>query len=51
MQSDATLTDEAIFSDVSDTIRRALEAIRHTNPDGKNLSSRGLDIALRKLLG
>ncbi|MEM1323298.1 MAG: Glu/Leu/Phe/Val dehydrogenase dimerization domain-containing protein [Bacteroidota bacterium] len=50
MQSDAKVTDVAIFSDVSQTIRQALEAIYAQNPDEKNISTTALKMALEKLM-
>ena len=49
MQPDAPMTDEAIFKDVSSTIRRALEDVRKINPSPNNISSNALYLALRKL--
>lgn len=39
METDAVITDEAIFADVSATIQRALKDICAATPDGKNLTS------------
>jgi glutamate dehydrogenase/leucine dehydrogenase len=50
MQTDAVLTDEAIFNDVSTVIRSAIDEIYQQNPDTKLLSTRALKIALNKLL-
>nr|MCU0346454.1 amino acid dehydrogenase [Saprospiraceae bacterium] len=50
MQPDAPVTDEAIFDDVSDTIRRALERVRSFNPMPTNVSTAALEIALNKLM-
>lgn len=50
MQPDAPVTDEAIFNDVSDTIRRALEQVRSFNPKPTNISTAALEIALNKLM-
>ncbi|MBK8561798.1 MAG: Glu/Leu/Phe/Val dehydrogenase [Saprospiraceae bacterium] len=50
MQPDAPVTDEAIFSDVSDTIRRALEKVRNFNPMPTNIAASALEIALNKLM-
>ncbi|MCS6930174.1 MAG: amino acid dehydrogenase [Saprospiraceae bacterium] len=49
MHPDANLTDEAIFEDTSQTIRRALEEIikKHSNPN--NISSNALYLALKRL--
>jgi glutamate dehydrogenase/leucine dehydrogenase len=50
MQPDAAVTDEAIFSDVSDTIRRALEKVHNFNPMPTNIAASALEIALNKLM-
>ena len=47
---DVDLSDQAIFGDTSETIRRAIQLIYDMNPDPKNLSARGLEIALKKLI-
>ncbi len=44
------LSDQAIFGDTSETIRRAIHQIHDMNPDPKNISARGLEIALKKLI-
>jgi len=44
------LSDQAIFGDTSETIRRAIHQIHEMNPDRKNISARGLEIALKKLI-
>ncbi len=49
MQPDAPLTDQAIFSDVSATIRQALEDVRKINLAPNKISSNALYLALRKL--
>lgn len=49
MQPDATMTDKAIFSDTSNTIRRGLEEVRKINPAPNNISSNALYLALKKL--
>ncbi len=49
MQPDTVMTDEAIFSDASVTIRRALEEVRKINLAPNNISSNALYLALRKL--
>jgi glutamate dehydrogenase/leucine dehydrogenase len=49
MQPDATMTDRAIFSDTSNTIRRGLEEVRKINPAPNNISSNALYLALKKL--
>lgn len=50
MQPDASVTDAAIFNDVSNTIRRALEEVRGFNPLPTKLSTAALEIALNKLM-
>lgn len=50
MQPEVELTDEAIFQDVSDTIRRALEEVFTRDASGRRIASRALDIALAKLM-
>lgn len=47
---DVDLSDQAIFGDTSETIRRALQQVYDMNPDKKNISARGLEIALKKLI-
>jgi glutamate dehydrogenase/leucine dehydrogenase len=49
MQPDAIMTDKAIFSDTSNTIRRGLEEVRKINPAPNNISSNALYLALKKL--
>lgn len=49
MQPEATLTDDAIFSDTSATIRQALEEVRKINPTPNKISFNALYLALRKL--
>ncbi len=49
MQPDAVMTDRAIFTDTSATIRRALEEVIKINPVPKGISSNALYLALRKL--
>ena len=49
MQPEAVMTDHAIFSDTSATIRRALEDIVKINPIPNKISSNALSLALRKL--
>ena len=50
MQEDAVLTDEAIFNDVSFTIKKALEKTRAQNPGKTNIAKTGFAIALKQLL-
>lgn len=51
MQSDAKMTDEAIFDDVSDTIRKALLEVKQFNATNTNISSAALELSLNKLMG
>ena len=50
MEPDVEMTDEAIFNDVSTTIRKAIEEVYagHTAP--RNFASAALEIALQKLM-
>lgn len=50
MQPNVLLTDRAIFSDVSQVIRKGLEAVKAVNPETTGLSSSALTIALEKLI-
>ncbi len=50
MQEDAVLTDEAIFNDVSLTIKKALEKTYALNPEKKNIAKAAFSIALKQLL-
>ncbi len=49
MQPEATLTDQAIFSDTSATIRHGLEEVRKISPTPNKISFNALYLALRKL--
>ncbi|MDX1912394.1 MAG: Glu/Leu/Phe/Val dehydrogenase dimerization domain-containing protein [Saprospiraceae bacterium] len=49
MQPDATMTDRAIFTDTSSTIRRALEEVRKNNNSPRKISTTALFLALKKL--
>lgn len=50
MEKDAELTDEAIFADTSNTIKRALEEIFKRNNTNVNLAETGFEIALEQLI-
>ncbi len=50
MRSGAEMTDEAIFNDVSHTIRQALEEVHQAHSKGTQISGEALKIALRKLM-
>lgn len=49
MQPEAVMTDRAIFSDTSVTIRRALEEVRKNNDSSRKISATALFLALKKL--
>lgn len=49
MQPDVVVTDRAIFTDTSDTIRRALEDVRKNNDSPMKISTTALFLALKKL--
>jgi glutamate dehydrogenase/leucine dehydrogenase len=51
MKPDAQMTDEAIFEDVSQTIRRALLEVHRFNPKLTHISTSALEIAMKKLMG
>lgn len=51
MQADAEMTDQAIFEDVSRTVRLALEQVKASNPALTNISASALQLALDKLMG
>ncbi|MEL6534117.1 MAG: Glu/Leu/Phe/Val dehydrogenase dimerization domain-containing protein [Bacteroidota bacterium] len=44
------VTDEAIFNDVSETIRKALAHVHATNPDHTGVSKTALELALKQLV-
>ncbi len=50
MQPDVEMTDQAIFNDVSEIIRNALEQIQKTEGSGKRISETGLTRSLQKLM-
>ena len=51
MQPNIEISDDSLFQDVSDIIRKALEQIHSYNPETKiNISSRAYELALRQLL-
>ncbi|MEK6479561.1 Glu/Leu/Phe/Val dehydrogenase dimerization domain-containing protein [Catalinimonas sp. 4WD22] len=50
MESEIEITDEAIFHDVSQTIRKALERIHRQNPQSVNIAKTAFEIALKELL-
>jgi hypothetical protein len=51
MQADAEMTDQAIFQDVSRTIRQALVQVQARNPSLTNISASALQLALDRLMG
>lgn len=51
MKPDAKMTDEAIFGDVSETIREALQKVYDYNPNLTNISTAALELSLNKLMG
>lgn len=51
MQPNALLTDESIFTDVSQTIREALKRVRAINDNPTEISTTALTAALEKLMG
>lgn len=50
MDGSTEVTDEAIFGDVSSTIRRALEACRARTPEPTGIASTAFEIALQQLV-
>jgi glutamate dehydrogenase/leucine dehydrogenase len=50
MGTDVELTDEAIFMDISRTIRNALAVTHQKNNDTKNISATALELSLEQLL-
>ena len=50
MQDNIELTDEAIFSDTSETIRQALERIHEVNHARTGISSKALELAIGQLV-
>lgn len=51
MQPEVELTDEAIFQDVSNTIRAALMEVHTDEPSGRHIAGKALELALGKLMG
>lgn len=49
-KSEVEITDESIFEDVSNTIGKGLQEVYAASADTKNLTSRALEIALKKLV-
>ena len=50
MERKVQMTDEAIFNDTSQTIRRALEATHQSNPNKTRISETAFEIALKQLI-
>ena len=50
MESEVSMEDEAIFSDISKTIRKALEKANNINPGKTGLAQASFEIALRGLV-
>lgn len=50
MQTSVEISDEALFSDVSNVILKALKAIRGLSADRTHISSKAYEIALRQLI-
>jgi glutamate dehydrogenase/leucine dehydrogenase len=50
MQPDVSMTDKAIFGDVSNTIKNAILDVYKENPSPYGISIKALEIALEKLL-
>ena len=50
MEKKVAMTDEAIFSDTSDIIKKAIEKTHALSSDKKNISARAFEIALKQLV-
>ncbi len=50
MEKRVAMTDDAIFEDVSNTIKTALENVYTQNPDPRNISATAFEIALKQLI-
>lgn len=50
MQPGVQMTDEAIFQDVSQTMRRALEAVKAVDSGKTGIATRALEISLNKIM-
>ncbi|TXB61514.1 Glu/Leu/Phe/Val dehydrogenase dimerization domain-containing protein [Phaeodactylibacter luteus] len=51
MQAEAEMTDEAVFNDVSETIRGALQQVRAFSPGPNRIATAALNSALERLMG
>jgi len=50
MEKKVQMTDEAIFYDISETIKKALENVHNLQADKKNISATAFEIALKQLV-
>jgi glutamate dehydrogenase/leucine dehydrogenase len=50
MEKKVQMTDEAIFLDISETIKKALEKAHALSPSNKNISATAFEIALKQLV-
>jgi len=50
MEKKVQMTDEAIFSDTSNTIKNAIQKAHNLNSDTKNISATAFEIALKQLI-
>lgn len=50
MESEASMEDEAIFSDISNTIKKALEKTKKVNPAKQGIARASFEIALKQLV-
>lgn len=50
MEKKVEITDEAIFEDTSEIIKKAIQATFNVNSDKKNISARAFEIALKQLV-
>jgi glutamate dehydrogenase/leucine dehydrogenase len=50
MEKKVEMTDESIFSDTSETIRKAINKAHALNPNKKNISATAFEIALKQLV-
>jgi glutamate dehydrogenase/leucine dehydrogenase len=50
MEKKVQMTDEAIFYDISETIKKALDKAHDLNSDSKNISATAFEIALKQLV-
>jgi glutamate dehydrogenase/leucine dehydrogenase len=50
MEKRVAMTDDAIFEDVSQTIKKALQRVYEQNPDPRSISATAFEIALKQLI-